>query len=87
MNKHLQKRIDAFLARYNTVTLATCGQAGLQISNVAYQANHFDLYLFVACNSDHLFNLETQPELALLAPTWKLHGRMIAVYNRAAPYD
>jgi len=87
MNKHLQERIEAILARYHTVTLATGGQAGPQISDVSYQAKHLRLYLFIPRSSDHLFNLETQPEVALLTPAWRLHGRMIATDNTVAPHD
>jgi hypothetical protein len=32
------------------------------------------LYLLVPNTSDHLFNLETEPEVAVIAETWRLHG-------------
>lgn len=87
MNKHLQERIEQYLERYETAILATCGQAGPQVSMVPYQAQHLDLYLYVPRNADHLFNLETQPELALFTPGWKLHGRMIPAGESHAPHE
>ncbi len=62
MNQHLQQRVADLLAQYDTVTLATCGPAGPQISRVPYRVQQLDLYLFVPHGSDHLFNLESQPE-------------------------
>jgi hypothetical protein len=78
MNKHLQGRIEQYFKRYEMVILVTCGQAGPQVSKVPYQAQHLHLYLYVPRNADHLFNLETNPELVLFTPTWKLHGHRIA---------
>ena len=75
MNKHLQQRVRELLTRYETASLATCGQAGPQIMSVPYRIQQLNLYLFVPHGSDHLFNLETQPELVLLSPEWELHGR------------
>lgn len=74
MNQHLKQRMESLLARKDSVTLATCGPAGPQISNIAYQIHQFLVYLFVPHGSDHLFNLEVQPELVLLSPGWKLQG-------------
>jgi hypothetical protein len=78
MNAHLQQRIEALFHQHERVTLATCGAAGPQISLVTARANGLTLVLFVPHTSDHLFNLEQQPELVLLTPTWKLHGRGVA---------
>lgn len=74
MNRHLQQRIYDLLTRYDAATLATGGQAGPQISHVAYHVDGTRLHLLLPHNSDHLFNLETQPELVLLTPAWKLYG-------------
>lgn len=86
MNKHLQERIKAYLKRYETVILVTCGPAGPQVSTVSYQTQHLDLYLYIPRNADHLFNLETQPELALFTTGWKLDGRMIPAGESHAPH-
>jgi len=83
MNQHLQQRVADLLAQYDTVTLATCGPAGPQIGLVPYRVQQLDLYLFVPHGSDHLFNLESQPELAVLAPSWKLSGRGMTQNGKA----
>jgi nitroimidazol reductase NimA-like FMN-containing flavoprotein (pyridoxamine 5'-phosphate oxidase superfamily) len=75
VNRYLQERVYQRLAQHQTVTLATCGKAGPQVQRVPYALADKQLHLFVAQTSDHLFNLETQPELVLLSPDWKLHGR------------
>ena len=75
MNRYLQQRLAELLAPYDTATLATCGDAGPQVSSVPYRTAGESLYLLVPHGSDHLFNLEAQPEVALLTPAWKLHGK------------
>ncbi len=75
MNKHLWQRVESLLTQYDQAVLATCGAAGPQASVVHYQMQASRLIVYVAHASDHLFNLETQPELVLLSPEWKLHGR------------
>lgn len=87
MNKHLQERVEQHLTRYDTALLATCGPAGPQITPVTYQAQHLDLYLYVPHITDHVFNLETQPDVVLLTPGWKLHGRMIPAGDMIAPHE
>jgi hypothetical protein len=74
MNRYLQQRLAELLAQHDTATLATCGHAGPQIGSVPYHVEEVRLYLLVPHGSDHLFNLEAQPELALLTSAWKLHG-------------
>ncbi len=86
MNKHLQERVEELLNRYAVATLATCGQAGPQISSVSYETRHLQLHLFIPHHSDHLFNLETQAELVVLSPTWRLHGWVVAASETTAPH-
>jgi hypothetical protein len=81
MNKHLQHRVEEHLTQYNLAILATCGAAGPQISSVTFHVQNLRLYLLLSDGSDHLFNLETQPELVMLAPTWKLNGRGTVVQD------
>jgi hypothetical protein len=85
MDNHLRERIDRLFSQYSTVTLATCGAAGPQISRVSYRHQGLNLYLFVPHSADHLFNLETQPALVLLSPGWKLHGCGEIASEVAAP--
>ncbi len=75
MNRHLQPHIKALFEQYDRATLATCGAAGPQVSVVTYQTHDLNLHLLLPQTSDHLFNLGGQPDLVLLTPTWKLHGR------------
>lgn len=74
MNKHLQKRIEALLNQFDRATLTTCGPAGPQLSIVTYSVQGVQLHLEQLHGSDHLFNLETQPDLVLLTEGWRLHG-------------
>ena len=74
MNAHLQQRVTGLLQQYKRATLATCGAAGAQISLVTYSVSGLHLYLALAHGSDHLFNLESEPRLALLTSGWRLHG-------------
>ncbi|MEQ8673575.1 MAG: hypothetical protein RLP44_05640 [Aggregatilineales bacterium] len=87
MNKHLQQRIEALLALYDRATLATCGQAGIQISVVAFHVQNLRLYLFIPHSSDHLFNLESEQALALLSPAWKLYGKGVITKDIIAPHE
>ncbi|QPC81361.1 hypothetical protein G4Y79_16875 [Phototrophicus methaneseepsis] len=75
MNKTLRQRVMDLFHQYDTVMLVTCGQAGPQISQVAYRPEAIDLHLFVPHNSDHLFNLESQSDVVLVSPAWKLMGK------------
>lgn len=74
MNRYLQQRLTELFSQHDKAILATCGHAGPQISSVPCHVEEIRLYLLVPHGSDHLFNLEAQPELALLTPAWKLHG-------------
>ena len=81
MNKHLWQRVESLLRKSNQAVLATCGGTEPQASVVHYQTHDVLLYLFVAHTSDHLFNLELNPDLVLLAPQWELHGRGYVMRN------
>ena len=83
MNKHLWQRVESLLRKNNQAVLATCGETEPQASVVHYQIHDFHLYLFVAHTSDHLFNLELNPGLVLLAPQWELHGCGYVVQSAA----
>jgi len=86
MNTHLRERVETLIQQYTEVTLGTCGQAGPQISFVSCELRDHDLFLYVPRNSDHLFNLEGQPEIVLLTPMWKLDGQAVLADDVAAPY-
>lgn len=75
MKTYLRQRVEALFKAHDSTILATCGEAGPQISRIAYRVHEMTLALFVPHSSDHLFNLETQQTLSLLTPSWKLVGR------------
>ena len=83
MNADLRERVEEQLARYEAATLATCGPAGVQVSQVAYRAEGLHLLLLIPSGSDHLFNLEAQPAAALLTPGWRLDGRAAVCVQNA----
>ena len=70
----LRDRATQTLAETGVCTLATTGPAGLQASMVPCAGRGITLYLLVPDTSDHLFNLETEPEVAVTAESWRLHG-------------
>lgn len=55
--------------------LATGGPAGVRASECPCRARGLELYLLVPQTSDHLFNLEADPNVIVLAPGWEVSGR------------
>ncbi|GAB4413130.1 MAG: hypothetical protein Fur0044_07460 [Anaerolineae bacterium] len=74
MLDRLRDRAAQILAETDLCTLATTGPAGLQAAMVRCAGRGTSLYLLVPNTSDHLFNLETEPEVAVTTETWQLHG-------------
>jgi hypothetical protein len=74
MLEHLRQRVIETLAGARTVTLTTGGAAGLLASRLPCQASGTRLYVLVPRSSDHLFNLETNVEVAVLDEVWSLKG-------------
>jgi hypothetical protein len=70
----LRDRAAQILAETNLCTLATTGPAGIQASMVRCAGQGLTLYLLVPDTSDHLFNLESEPEVAVTTATWRLRG-------------
>lgn len=70
----LRDRAAQILAETGVCTLATTGPAGLQVSTVRCAGRGTTLYLLVSDMSDHLFNLESEPEVAVTTETWRLRG-------------
>lgn len=69
-----QRAIEA-LKIPRTAVLATSGPAGVQASELPCEAIDLVLYLLVPQTSDHLFNLEHEPTVTLLAAGWELRGQ------------
>ncbi len=84
LNYARQRAIDALKIPHKVI-LATCGPAGVEVGEVACQAVGLDLYLRLPRTSDHLFNLEQHPAVALLAPQWKLKGLASIAQPDASP--
>ncbi len=80
MLEHLRERVIQALAGVRTVTLSTSGPAGLQSSRLPCEALDIELYVLVLRTSDHLFNLESQSEVAVVNENWSLkeQARMVA---------
>lgn len=70
----LRDRAAQTLAETHVCTLATSGPAGIQASIVQCAGQGITLYLLVPDTSDHLFNLESAPEVAVTTEAWQLHG-------------
>ena len=62
-----------------TVVLATSGPAGVQAGEFPCEAKGLALYLLVPRTSDHLFNLEHNSTVTLLASEWELKGEAHAM--------
>jgi hypothetical protein len=74
MLEHLRQRVIQTLANAHTLALSTNGPAGLQSSCLPCEAFGLDLYVLVPRTSDHLFNIESQPEVAAANENWNLKG-------------
>jgi len=85
MLEHLRQRVIDTLAGVRMVTLTTGGQAGLQASHLPCQAAGTVLYVLVPRASDHLFNLETEPEVVVIDEVWQLKGQAQVALPAAWP--
>jgi len=75
MNRLLWQKVAPILAGTPQAVLATCGERGPFASTVSLHLQGEHLYLCLANASEHLFNLQSQPQVVLLSPQWELHGR------------
>jgi len=75
MLDHLFQRVVECLAQARSVTLATCGPAGLQAGVFSCEARGMRLYLLVPQTSDHLLNLESETFVVATTDTWRVDGR------------
>jgi hypothetical protein len=64
----------AALAAEREGLLATCGKAELQVSRLPCEGRDLKLYLLVPRASDHLFNLEHEPQVVVVTEAWELRG-------------
>ena len=68
-----QRAIEA-LGSPRTAVLVTSGPAGVQASEFPCEALGLDLYILVPQTSDHLFNLEQESTVTLLAARCEIKG-------------
>jgi hypothetical protein len=87
MLAHLRQRVVEALATVQEVLLATSGPAEIQASRVPCEAHELRLYLLVPRASDHLFNLEQQPEIVVVNREWELRGRARVLHNGERPAE
>ena len=74
MLNHLLQRVTEALSAAKTATLSTHGAAGIQANVFPCEAVEITLYLLVPRTSDHLFNLEHNPEVVVTTGAWQLRG-------------
>jgi len=74
MLNHLRQRVTETLSTARTATLSTHGAAGIQANVFACESVDLGLYLLVPRTSDHLFNLEHNPEVVVTTETWQMRG-------------
>jgi hypothetical protein len=70
----LREQAVQLLAEALVCTLATTGPAGIQASTVRCVGRGTNLYVLVPNTSDHLFNLESEAEVAVTTQSWYLRG-------------
>jgi hypothetical protein len=87
MLEHLRQRVIQTLASVNEVTLSSSGLAGLQASRLPCEASNLDLYVLVPRTSDHLLNLEKEPDVVVVNETWSLNGTARVLPLAAYPVD
>lgn len=74
MLEHLRTRAAATLGEADAAFLATCGPAGPLVSCVGCAPDGLCLRVAVPAGSDHLFNLELDPTVAVATGHWELRG-------------
>ena len=74
MLNHLRQRVTETLSAATAATLSTHGAAGIQASIFPCESVDLGLYLLVPRTSDHLFNLEYNPEAVVTTETWQVRG-------------
>jgi hypothetical protein len=84
MLNHLRQRVTETLSAARTATLSTHGAAGIQANVFPCEAVETTLYLLVPRTSDHLFNLEYNPEVVITAETWQVRGVACIAPDRPA---
>jgi hypothetical protein len=85
MLEHLRRRVTTALAGEKQGLLATCGKAELQVSRLPCEGHDLKLYLLVPRASDHLYNLEQEPQVVVVTEAWELRGAARRVLEADRP--
>lgn len=85
MNKQLWQRVAPMLAKEHRVVLATCGEDAPTASAAALLVQDERIYILLDEASEHLFNLQQQGKVVLVARQWHLHGHAAIEREAAAP--
>jgi hypothetical protein len=70
----LGQRVTEALSAAKAAMLSTHGVAGIQANVFPCESVDVSLYFLVPRTSDHLFNLEHNPEVVVSTRTWQLRG-------------
>ena len=87
MLDHLRQRVIQALASVQAATLSTYGAAALQATLLPCEAAGLRLYLLLPATSDHLLNLESQPEVVVTTADWQLRGTAVILSHTDYPSD
>lgn len=87
MLDYARERAIEALKLPHRVVLATSGPAGVQAGEFLCEAIGLNLYLLVPQTSDHLFNLEHESNVTLLAAGWELKGEARIICDDPAHFQ
>ncbi len=79
MLSQFRKRVYEAFEPCSRLVLATDGPAGLQVSLCPCTASQGSLYVRVLRTSEHLTNLQQEPLVVTLTPTWRMRSRAVLI--------
>lgn len=82
MLKHLRQRIVQVLQESKVVALASSGPAGLEISPCECWSEGIRLFVLIPSTSEHLVNIELNPQVAITQDHWRLVGTAKPAQNQ-----
>lgn len=74
MLDYLRQQVIDTLKQKSQVTLTTNGIAGLQTNILSCESCEMNLFVLVPRTSDHLVNIDQQPECVVVTDGWELRG-------------
>lgn len=85
MLNHLRQRVTDTLASTQAATLSTYGAAELQATQLPCESSDLTLYILIPATSDHLLNLQSNPEVVVSTPEWQLRGTAVSLETANIP--